>query len=55
MKSVVKLRMPNCFHCTKDAEISYTISRNQTEQQMVGYHQVIKMPSRTAHLTITLP
>lgn len=28
---------------------------NQTEQQLAGYHELIKMPSRTAHLTITLP
>jgi type VI secretion system protein ImpK len=28
---------------------------SETEQQMAGYHEVIQMPSRTAHLIITLP
>jgi type VI secretion system protein ImpK len=39
--------------------VSYTGLRlslaSETEQQMAGYHNVIQMPSRTAHLTITLP
>ena len=26
-----------------------------TEQQLAGYHEVVQLPGRTAHLTITLP
>lgn len=28
---------------------------HQTEQQLAAYHQVVQMPERTAHITITLP
>ncbi len=28
---------------------------NQTQSQLAGYHQLIQMPARTAHLKITLP
>lgn len=32
-----------------------TLLGNHTEQQLAGYHEVVQMPARTAHLTITLP
>jgi hypothetical protein len=28
---------------------------NHTEQELIGYRDLIKLPSRTAHITITLP
>lgn len=28
---------------------------SQTEQQLIGYRELIKLPARTAHITITLP
>ncbi|RBG53198.1 DotU family type IV/VI secretion system protein, partial [Xanthomonas oryzae pv. oryzae] len=28
---------------------------HQTEQRMAAYNQVVQMPQRTAHITITLP